>query len=123
MPAIVPWVMPMPESPVAMKTLSVAGIPADEGESINRLHHLARPAKLDHTRIGEDCARPGFQAVEAGIRVVGLPGLVILAADNQQIVAVRVRLQAHVVIGIQRVPEERFRNASLWDEHADHILR
>ena len=88
MPAMVPCVMPLPESPVAIYTFSLSrGIAADEGEAVDRLHHLPRPA-VATLRPRKSLARPRLSRVEALIGVVRLAGLVVLAADDEDVVSV-----------------------------------
>src|SRR4029079_2109061 len=84
----------------------VAGIAADVGERVHRLHHLPRPAILDVTELREALARPRRQARVGIIVVLLLPGLVVLAADDEQL-GIAVAMEPNVVIRMRRAPVER----------------
>src|SRR5206468_1518791 len=96
----------------------IAGVAADVREAVRRFQDLARPA-LDHVpRFGEVLARPAFQRGEVLRLVVVLAGLVVLAADDKPLRAVHAgagRLQANVVIRVERVPVERPRHGTGGD--------
>ena len=106
MPAITPCVMPLPESPVAMKTrLAVrARVAADERDTVGRLDHLARPLADDLAGGAEALARPRLEPREALARVVVVAGLVVFAADDQQRRVFVAAGQPDVVVRVAGVP-------------------
>jgi hypothetical protein len=55
---------------------------------------------------GNQTSYPGFQTFEADPGVVGLAGLVIGPAHDQVVGRARARLEAHIVVGIERIPIE-----------------
>ena len=84
---MVPWVMPMPRVAGGdVDVWLVAGVAADEGEeSIGSMTWPdQRNSTFSHHR--EPLARPFLQLRVALVGVVGLAGLVVLAADDQHVV-------------------------------------
>jgi hypothetical protein len=57
-------------------------------------------------------AYPGFERRKSRIPVVSLTRFVIFAADNNDVLMFGMRLQANIVIGIERIPIERIGKAS-----------
>src|SRR5947209_3604462 len=73
---------------VAGRNIDVGLVPrvtAEEGEPVNSLHDLARPAKRDLLHHGEPLPRPCFEPAILLRLVVGLAGLGILAPDDQKV--------------------------------------
>src|SRR5579884_4055226 len=68
----------------------VRWIAANEGQAVDWLHHLPRPAKQHRTHLRQALPRPQFQPLIALLLIERLPGLVVLAADDQQLFAVHV---------------------------------
>src|SRR5204862_6192067 len=80
---------------------------ADEGQPVDRLHDLAGPAVLDRPALRPALAGPRLQAGEAAGGVALLAGLVVLAADDQQVRPAAAVLEAGVVVRGTRVPGTR----------------
>ena len=102
-----PCVIPCPNGTGCDENVVVTRVVADERETVHRLQHLSRPTIFDKPNVGEYLARPSFETIESCIRVVGLTGLVIFSADDQNIVLIRMRLQADVMVRVLRVPIKR----------------
>ena len=66
--------------------VGIERVVADERKAVDRLHHLSAPLVFDLTHHRETLARPAFEPRMPFVDVVGLSALVILAADDQQIV-------------------------------------
>jgi len=107
--------------------LVAARIPADVRHVIDGLDHLTRPAivqALDHR---EALACPLLEAHESFFGVRGLPGFVILAANDQDVVIQLVPgfilgvLDADVVVRIGSIPVQSLRDRSLRNSRADDI--
>ena len=62
-------------------------IAADEREAIDGFHTLAAPCELDFLHHRESRLRPTLEAGVALLCVVRLAALVVLTADNQQVVS------------------------------------
>jgi hypothetical protein len=102
----------------------VQWIPADECQAIHRLHHFTRPAILDAINLRKAMARPALERSEALVGVVLLTGLVIFAANNQNVVslgAFTYSLYAQIVIRIGSVPVESARNRPMRNACANNI--
>src|ERR1044072_671785 len=84
----------------------VAGIAPAECGVVDRVEHLPRPAMRDTANVRHEITDPGFERLVANLRVVGLAALVVRAA-NDEIIEMLARVLAHIMIGIERVPEER----------------
>ena len=69
-------------------------------------------------KIRQQIAHPGFKRKEARIGIVGLAGLMIGAADDQDVGLAPAGLQPDVVIGFQRIPVEPIGQASFGTENA-----
>ena len=115
-----------PHSSVARRhedVLRVHRIRPDERDAVVRLHDLAAPLHLDGFEHRKALARPRRQPVVTLLRVAGLTRLVILTADEEQIVRTVAidRDDTQVVIRIRRVPEQRVRNRSTRYAHGDHV--
>jgi hypothetical protein len=98
--------MPLPEKPVAANWRS--DVSPMNGRPVVRLDHLPGPVVRD-AQFRQPRERRLLERAEARHGVVGLPRLVILAAEDY-VVEVAVRIHAQVVIRISRVPETGFRN-------------
>ena len=61
-----------------------------------------------------------FEPFVTGVRVVGLAGLVILAAEDDEVV-VRMRVDPQVVIGIRGVPEQSIGHLALRRAPGDDV--
>ena len=61
----------------------------------------------------QQVAHPGLECQEPGIGIIGFAGLMIGAADNQDVGLARCRLQTNVVVGFKRVPVESIRQGLL----------
>jgi len=61
-----------------------------------------------------------LETIEARVGVARLPRLVILAAEDHEVVPA-LRLDPNVVIRIGRIPEQRVGNASLLHACADNV--
>ena len=96
--------------------LVVHGVVADEGEVVDRLHDLAAPVEFDLLHHREAAARPRLELAVALRRVVRLAALVVLAADDEQIV-----VQPDVVVGVARVAGEHLRHRAARHARADHV--
>ena len=123
--------MPIPESPVATYTLwASSGL-----RPMNARPSIVSITCPDHRqstrpRIGEALAHPRFEPCESRVGVAGLPGLVILAADDEDVDDVIViaaelplagALQPHVVIRIVGVPVERVRDRARRNAGANRV--
>ena len=103
--------------------LSIGGIATDESERVDRLHHLARPAKF-HCLNFEAIAGPLFELAPSLRAVMLLAGLVIFATNDQDVM-IFATLDAQVVIRLPEifgsVPEQYRRNRSLENARADYV--
>jgi len=102
----------------------VQWIPSDEGEPIHRLHYFTRPAILDAVNIRKTITRPALERTKTLVGVVRLTGLVIFAANNQDVISLSAfaySLYAQVVIRIGSVPIESTRNRPTRNACANHI--
>ena len=100
-----------------------AGVPADERQAVERFHDLPGPAELHSGDHRKTLARPSLETTVPLLRIIGLPGLVVFATQDQHIVrrlAVHV-LQPHIVVRIIHVPKQRVRDRLRWDSRADHV--
>ena len=87
----------------------LAGIAADEGEAVERIDDQSRPAEFEFAKRRKTLARPRLEPPQVLTFVIRMNGLVIIAADEQHTAVAALvahALQAHVVIGIVRVPVE-----------------
>ena len=126
-----PWVLPAPISRVEqdagdgavghpharvasgdVDVLRAVGVRADEGEVVDRLQHLARPAVSRSPATGPSLARPLLEALEAHAGVVLVRRLVVLAADDER-VAARRRAAAGARSGTGRACPSRARRVTL----------
>src|SRR5947207_15985031 len=93
--------------------VSIAWIAADEGEAVNRLHHLAGPAILNSLDHWETISRPLLELTPALRAIMLLAGLVILAANDQDI-RLLASFSAQVMVCTpqirRRVPQQDSRN-------------
>src|ERR1022692_1881295 len=67
---------------------------------------------------------PRSQPCKSAFDSVGLPGLVILAANNQQILRFTIRtypLQPHIMERVFGIPVKRLGDRTWWYERTDHI--
>ena len=63
-----------------------------------------------------------LEPLEAAHGVLGLAGLVIVAAEDDEVV-IGARVEAQVVVGIRGVPEQQIRHRAFRDATADDIRR
>src|SRR4051812_43568935 len=66
--------------------LFIRRISADVPHAVDGLHDLAGPIKSDLAGFWPPRPRPIFKALETLFEIVGLPGLVIFAADDENVV-------------------------------------
>ena len=102
-----------PHSRIAGRDEDVVGIhriTPNERYAVHRFHHLTRPAKFDFAQHGKTLSSPSFQPSMAFRGIVRLPGLVIFAANNEQlhghVVGCR---ETDVMVGVAGIPIKRFR--------------
>src|ERR1044071_5349936 len=80
--------------------LFIRGIAPDVPETIDWFHDLTRPLEQDIARIRPAHSCPVLQTLEPLFEVLGLAGLVIFPADDQNLVIIAITLRhPHVVIG------------------------
>src|SRR5205085_10521807 len=91
-----------------------APVPAGERQEVGGLQALPRPAMLGSSEGGHALASPCFEASEARVHVVGRTAAMILTAHDQPIAAALGGLQPDIMIGFQRVPNERVLDAARW---------
>jgi hypothetical protein len=100
MPAMTPWVSPLPESPRGDENIvRIVRVAPDVGHAVDGFKDLTAPAPRNLIAARKTDARPFFQSIERGGKVTMLAGLVILTADQKDVVVV-ITPRAHVVIGI-----------------------
>ena len=81
------------------------------GQEVDRLHHLPRPAQLRAVEPGKALARPLLEPGEPLVHVVGGAGAMVVAADDQPVLPVARRVQPDIMIGPERVPDQRVLDA------------
>lgn len=120
---------------VAGNAVHVVGarVAADEPDAVDRIEGLSRPLRGDVPDAGEMLLRPGMQAMVAlllgDLFGVFLAGAVVFAADDQQVVAVRSRFGAHVMVGpgdphrvaVTGIPPQSGLDAAFRDARRDGI--
>ena len=109
--------MPLPEKPVA--AILMVGHLSDVRETVWGLDHLPGPS-MRELDVGEHARERLFQTPIAGVRICYLPCLVILTAEDHDVV-VAMRLESEIVIGIRGVPEERVSDGALPDAPGDRV--
>src|SRR5690349_21024165 len=99
----------------------VSWITADVGYSVRRFHHLPRPVVSNLADEWKAVSRPLFQLHKSLSAIIGLPGLVVFAANDEHVASLVAR-KSHVVVsnrpnfllflfrGLRRVPEQRVLN-------------
>src|SRR5881392_2210149 len=104
------------------KNVFIARVAADIGHSVCWFHDLPGPVISNLGNKRKSSARPLFQLNKSLSAVIGLPGLVIFASDDEHI-ALLVAGESHVVVwhrpnlllllfrSLRRVPEQRVVNA------------
>ena len=117
MPANVPNVRPLPAYPVAEYWWSALW--PMYGQAVGRLDDLTRPA-MRQFDIWHDCAEMFFETPIARLRILLLPGLVIFAAEDHDVM-VPVRLDAKKPVGVSRVPPECVGHDTARDTPSDHV--
>src|SRR6476661_1630924 len=108
--------------------VAVERIATGVAQPIHWLHHLARPAVLNAFHGREPGTGPLLQAAQAGVGVVVLPGFVVFAAHNQQVVvdlpaagAGLHFLGADVVVRVGRIPEQRLSYRTFGNARPDDV--
>ena len=61
----------------------IAGVFADEGQTIDGFHYLAGPLIFHVLHHGETLARPGLQSSIPRFTIVGLPCSIVLTTDDK----------------------------------------
>jgi hypothetical protein len=105
----------LPGIPGVDVDVGAARIAARERHEVDRLQDLARPAIFGAGEGGIARPRPAFQVVEPSLHVDRLARAMVFAADDDQVLGLAERLDAHIMIGFQRIPDERVRDGSLGD--------
>ena len=95
------------------------GVLADVGKAVVGLDDLSRPSMRD-ADVRQQLLDPLFEPVEALRRFFDLPGLVILAAEDDEVMIVTA-IDTQVVVRIAGVPEERFRHRAARYPSADDV--
>ena len=104
---------------VASRRVLMVGASPDVRQAIGRLDDLAGPA-MRQLDARNDRRQTLFEAPIAGLRVVLLAGLVILAAEDHD-VEVPVRLDAQVVVRIVGIPPQRVGHLAFRHPSGDHV--
>ena len=95
---------------------------ADVREAIARLDDLAGPAMHD-AHVRHQFTHPSLERREAAASVVGLAGLVVLAAEDDVLIAVT-GVDSKIVVGARGVfPEQPFRHRALGHPSVDGVGR
>ena len=86
---------------------TVRSVAARVGQAVDWLHNLARPAIVRRREARKAVAGPGFQLLEPFLHVIGGAGPMIFAAADQPILTLTGRLEAHIIVGPERIPHQR----------------
>src|SRR4051812_34038860 len=92
-----------------------ARVTADKAAVVYRIEYLTGPAMSNLLQRRDERAYPFFQTLETLFTVIRFAALVILAPNNDEVVRSMARLQAHIVIGIFRIPVECVRDRPFPD--------
>src|SRR4030095_4612815 len=94
------------------KDIFISGIAANEGKTINRLHHLPGPTEFDFFN-RETIARPLLEFSKALTSIVLLARLMVFAADNQNVIVLTF-FEPYIMVGfrhiLRSVPQQYRRN-------------
>src|SRR6266850_7979902 len=96
-------------------------IAADEAGIIDGVEYLTGPAMIYLAKFWNQISRPCLQRFETDFRIIGFAGFVIGSSHDDEIDLSVIRLDPHIMVGVEGVPIESVGQAAAPNPHCHGV--